>query len=100
MNLVVFECGAVQHADKVCGRSAACGCIFCYPRHLHFVTFCSCFYTVYIGAFYRTWSDFFSIEVEQIMWCSSGSILTDKTDFNKADFEQYLFNKNAIIRVR
>ena len=35
MNLVVFECGAVQHADKVCGRSAACGCMFCYPRHLY-----------------------------------------------------------------
>ena len=35
VNLVVFECGAVQHADKVCGRSAACGCIFCYPHHLY-----------------------------------------------------------------
>ena len=30
------------------------------------------------------------------MW----SIWTDKTDFNKAGFEQYLLNKNAIIRVR
>ena len=36
VNLVVFECGAVQPADKVCGHSAACGCIFCYPRHLYF----------------------------------------------------------------
>ena len=35
VNLVVFECGAVQHADKVCGHSAACGCIFCYLHHLY-----------------------------------------------------------------
>ena len=31
---------------------------------------------------------------------SSWSTWTDKTDFNKADFEQYLFNENAIIRLR
>ena len=31
------------------------------------------------------------------MWSSSGSIWTEKIDFNKADFEQYLFNENAII---
>ena len=30
------------------------------------------------------------------MWPSSGPIWTDKTNFNKADFEQYLFNENAI----
>ena len=77
------------------------------PRGLHlcwtyktFVTLCRCSYTVCIGEFYRTWSDFFSIEVEQIMWSSSWSIWTDKIDLNKADFEQYLFNENAIIRVR
>ena len=28
MNLVVFGCGAVQHADKVCEHSTACRCIF------------------------------------------------------------------------
>ena len=44
--------------------------------------------------------DFFSIKVEQVMWSSSESIWTDKTDFNKADFEQYLFNENAVIRFR
>ena len=65
-----------------------------------FVTFCRCSYTVCIGEFYRSWSDFFLVEVEQIMWCSSGSMSPDITDFNKADFEQYLFNKNAAIRVR
>ena len=35
VNLVVFGCGAVQHADKVCGHRAACTCIFCYPHHLY-----------------------------------------------------------------
>ena len=34
------------------------------------------------------------------MWSSRGSIWTEKTDFNKADFEQYLFNENAVIRER
>ena len=34
------------------------------------------------------------------MWSSSWSIWTDKTDFSKADYEQYLFNENAIIRVQ
>ena len=34
------------------------------------------------------------------MWSSSGPILTDKADFNKADVEQYLFNENAIILFR
>ena len=28
VNLVVFVCGAVQHADKACGHGAAGGCIF------------------------------------------------------------------------
>ena len=27
------------------------------------------------------------------MWFSSGPILTDETDFNKADIEQYRFTK-------
>ena len=47
-----------------------------------------------------TWSDFFSIQVEQIMWSSSGAIWTEKIDFNKADFEQHVCNENATIRVR
>ena len=34
------------------------------------------------------------------MWSSSRLILSDKTDFNKADVKQYLFNENAIITVR
>ena len=34
------------------------------------------------------------------MWSSSGPILSDKTDFNKADIKQYLFNENAVITVR
>ena len=34
------------------------------------------------------------------MWSSSWLIWTDKTDFNKTDFEQYLFNEKAIIRVQ
>ena len=34
------------------------------------------------------------------MRSGSGPNCTDKTDFNKIDFEQYLFNENAIITVR
>ena len=34
------------------------------------------------------------------MWSSSGPIWTDKTDFNKADIEQYLFDENALVTVR
>ena len=34
------------------------------------------------------------------MWYGCEPIWTDKADFNKTDFEQYLFNKNVIITVR
>ena len=34
------------------------------------------------------------------MWSGCEPIRTDKADFNKTDFEQYIFTKNVIITVR
>ena len=60
---------------SACFHSSLVTSLFQFSRtYKTFVTFCPCSYTACIGEFYRTWSDFFSIEVEQIMWSSRESI--------------------------